>query len=331
MKRAVYDKEVRAATARTIMPLGHMNFVSPSLPRHFFWSCFEGIREPVPSQILPDPEAPAAVLSTSRWTQWLTRHPWLPYVLPFAVFMLTGWLGPDRPPGPSADESAAAVNHETSSGAPGPTESSAEGLRPRGYALAYTFQIAATLCAMLLVAPSYWSVPWRLSGLAVVYGVVGAFVWIVICRCALEDRFWTAIGRADWMDYAARPAFNPLTAFQGSPFGLAAFLTIRFAGLAAVVPLIEEFFLRGFLMRFFLQADWWTIPLGTVTRASAAVATIYGVLSHPAEPIAAAIWFSLITLLYARTRNLWDCVVAHAVTNGLLGIYVLTWRDWALW
>ena len=318
-------------TARTIMPLWRINFVSPSLPHHFFRCCFEGIREPVPSQILPDSREPAAVLSTSPWAQWLARHPWLPYVLPFAVFMLTGSLGPDRLPGPGADESATAVNHETSSGAPGPAESSAEGQGWRGYPLAYTFQIAATLGAMLLVVPSYWSVPWRLSGWAVAYGVVGALIWIVVCRCGLEDRLWTAIGRADWTDYAARPAFNPLAAFQGSPFGLAVFLTIRFAGLVAVVPLVEEFFLRGFLMRFFLQADWWTIPLGTVTRASAVVATVYGVLSHPAEPIAAAMWFSLITLLYARTRNLWDCVVAHAITNGLLGIYVLTWQDWALW
>jgi len=94
---------------------------------------------------------------------------------------------------------------------------------------------------------------------------------------------------------------------------------------------IEEFFVRGFLMRFFERAEWGTIPLGQVTWTAAVVATVYGVLAHPAEMIAAAVWFSLITLLYARTRNLWDCVVAHAITNGLLGIYILVSRDWTLW
>ncbi len=122
-----------------------------------------------------------------------------------------------------------------------------------------------------------------------------------------------------------------MATFEGSPVALGLFLTLRFAGLVVIVPIIEEFFLRGFLMRFFVTAQWWTIPLGTVTLASASVATIYGVLSHPAEWIAALLWFSLITLLYARTRNLWDCVAAHAVTNGILGVYIVLWQDWTLW
>ena len=84
-------------------------------------------------------------------------------------------------------------------------------------------------------------------------------------------------------------------------------------------------------MRFFLQTQWWQIPLGQVTVASAAIATLYGVASHPAEVVAAAMWFTLITVLYARTGRIWDCVVAHAITNLLLGIYVLTWQDWSLW
>jgi CAAX prenyl protease-like protein len=122
-----------------------------------------------------------------------------------------------------------------------------------------------------------------------------------------------------------------LTAFSDSTLTLVAFLVVRFLGLAAVVPLIEEFFLRGFLMRFFTQAEWWTVPLGSVSVGSAALATVYGVLAHPAEPIAAAVWFTMITLLYVRTRNLWDCVLAHAITNAMLGVYVLVWKDWTLW
>jgi len=31
-----------------------------------------------------------------------------------------------------------------------------------------------------------------------------------------------------------------------------------------------------------------------------------------------------------RTRNLWDCVVAHAVTNLLLGLYVVHSGQWHL-
>jgi len=84
-------------------------------------------------------------------------------------------------------------------------------------------------------------------------------------------------------------------------------------------------------MRFIERAEWWTLELGTVGTKGAMTATVYGVLAHPAEPVAAAVWFSLITWLYARTRSIWDCVIAHAVTNAMLGAYILTFRDWTLW
>ena len=57
---------------------------------------------------------------------------------------------------------------------------------------------------------------------------------------------------------------------------------------------------------------------------------LYGVLTHPAELAAAAVWFGLVTWLMARTKSMGDCVIAHAVTNAALGIYVLTSGDWQL-
>ena len=36
-------------------------------------------------------------------------------------------------------------------------------------------------------------------------------------------------------------------------------------------------------------------------------------------------------LLYVRTGKLWVPVIAHAVTNGALGIWVLATRQWAFW
>mgnify|MGYP006910770527 CR=1 FL=1 len=41
-------------------------------------------------------------------------------------------------------------------------------------------------------------------------------------------------------------------------------------------------------------------------------------------------WFSMVTWLYVRTRNIWDCVAAHAVYKVLLGIYVVSNGDWRL-
>jgi hypothetical protein len=56
--------------------------------------------------------------------------------------------------------------------------------------------------------------------------------------------------------------------------------------------------------------------------------TLVPVLMHPAELFAAAVWFSMITWLMAQTKNIWDCVAAHAVTNLCLGVWVLASGDW---
>ncbi len=228
--------------------------------------------------------------------RWFTRHRWVPYVLPLVMYLLTDWA-----------------------------------LARYSYPLATAVQLVATLGAVWLVAPVYRAAPGRVTGLAVVVGIVGGVLWIATCRLGWEARLLTVIGRADWVAAVARPGFDPWTALGDTPWGLAAFLVVRFLGLVLVVPVAEEFFLRGFVMRFFVRVEWWTIPWGEVTWAMAAVGTLYGVLSHPAEWIAAALWFSLITLLYARTRSIWDCVVAHAITNGLLGTYIVLWQDWKLW
>ena len=47
--------------------------------------------------------------------------------------------------------------------------------------------------------------------------------------------------------------------------------------------------------------------------------------------LAAIAWGAMINLLYQRTANVWACVVMHAVTNMLLGIYILTTGHWQLW
>lgn len=108
------------------------------------------------------------------------------------------------------------------------------------------------------------------------------------------------------------------------------FLLVRFFGLALLVPVIEEAFLRAFLMRFVMHDNWTEIPFGTVNRMALAAGILVPVLYHP-EKLAALVWFSLVTWLMVRTKNFWNCVVAHSVTNLLLGIYVVTTGSWQLW
>jgi len=196
------------------------------------------------------------------------------------------------------------------------------------YPIIYVTKIALTMTAMALVWPGYKQFPCRVSPLAAVVGVLGIFVWVGLCKLQLERILLEPIGLGSFVDYGRRSAFNPWEHWPKNPPYVYGFLAVRFWGLVAIVPVIEEFFLRGLVMRFFIAPDWWKVPFGTLTPTAVAIGTLVPVLMHPAEALAAAAWFTLITWLMFKTRNIWDCVVAHGVTNLLLGLYVLASGDW---
>jgi CAAX protease family protein len=255
----------------------------------------------------------------------LARHPWLVFVLPLAVYMLVGSFEP-TPPKPDA---AAAAQAPAASEAP--TGESTFALPYKYYPILYTAKIALTIAAMCFVAPGYRQFPFHFSLLALVVGVVGVVLWVWLCSLHLEPKLLGPLGLGSIIDMGERPAFNPLEQLAAAPALAYVFLAIRFLGLALVVPIIEEFFLRGFLMRFATQEKWWEVPFGTASRTALIVGTAVPMLMHPAELFAAAVWFSLVTWLMLRTKNIWDCVAAHAVTNLMLGIYVVTQHQWQLW
>lgn len=205
------------------------------------------------------------------------------------------------------------------------------GLDYKQYPIVYTVKIALTVAAMIFVLPGYRQFPFHISPLAIGVGMFGVVLWIVLCKLHIERVLLAPLGLDKFLGLGDRPAFNPLEELKDTPAWASAFLAIRFIGLALIVPIIEEFFLRGFLMRFVVREDWWRVPFGTLTTTAAVVGTAVPMMMHPGELLAAAVWFSLVTWLMTRTRNIWDCVAAHAVTNLLLGIYVVTQHQWHLW
>jgi len=200
----------------------------------------------------------------------------------------------------------------------------------RYYVPFYAVRLSLTILAILLVFPGYRQFPFRISPTALLVGVVGVVLWVGVCRLDLEQRLLTPLGLQSLLGLGERAAYNPFHEL-GTGTALIAFLAVRFLGLAIIVPLIEEFFLRGFVMRVAEDSDWTSVPFGTAGITAILAGTFYGMLTHPAELFAAILWFSLITWLMLRTRNIWDCVAAHATTNLLLGIYVIISQDWALW
>jgi len=198
-------------------------------------------------------------------------------------------------------------------------------LEERWYPTAYAVVVGVTLALVWALRGGYSFAPFTVRWLSVVVGGLGVAVWIGLWWI---DREFLGLGS---LLGSSREAFNPFEELGGDPAWMWSFLAIRFAGLVVVVPVVEEFFVRGFLMRYIDADAWEQVPLGTATWRSAAGVAVYALLSHPGEPLAALVWFSLVTWLYLRTRSIWDCVLAHATTNLLLGLYVVSTGTWSLW
>jgi len=281
-----------------------------------------------PSLLSSEPTPP---LPRGIWGRW----PGLTYVLPFAVFMLVGLFEPSRPE--PVEKSAETVDESQLNAAERAVRAQQEAEEKHEresqmpyefYPYVYTAKIVLTVAAMLFVLPGYlaWR-PFRVNAVAWIVGAVGGVVWIALAK--LQVQLYPLLPKTigDWLEMGGRAGFNPLVELARDPTWAYGFLAIRFFGLVIVIAVVEEFFLRGFLTRFVMDVDWFKIPFGVVNRLGLATVIIFPVLAHP-ERLAAVAWFSMVTWLMLRTRNIWDCVMAHALTNLLMGLWVLYSGDW---
>jgi len=198
----------------------------------------------------------------------------------------------------------------------------------------YTLMIAARVALMAIALGIFWkyylrSFPFRFDHWGILTGLVGGVLWIGLCHLKMEAALINMIGLPVEL-LGARDGINPFEVYPESGQRWL-FLSFRFALLVITVPIAEELFLRGFFMRMLEVQNWTKLPLKEIGTSGLVAGTVYGMATHPSEFIAAAAWFSLVTLLMVKTGKFWNCVVAHAVTNLMLGIYVLTTGTWDLW
>jgi len=129
---------------------------------------------------------------------------------------------------------------------------------------------------------------------------------------------------------------NPITGAAVSSIASALkrnvrFIVLRVAASALLVPVLEELFWRGWLMRWLIAKDFRKVPLGTYAPAAFWITAVLFASEHGPYwevGLAAGIVYNW---WMVRTRNLADCMLAHAVTNGLLAVYVLAAGQWQYW
>ncbi len=216
------------------------------------------------------------------------------YVLPMAAFLLFTWAGAD-----------AVVNRAV----------------PHAYPLSYVLKTGVVAAVLWAFRRRYTRVVWSHLWLGALVGVVGVLQWVGM-------QLW--LQRFEFFRPGDDP-FDPTRAFD-SPLVTYGFIAARLAGAVLLVPVMEELFWRDFLWRQILApkdfklaqvGEWaWTPFLGV----SVAFALVHGNWW-----LTSIVWGLMIGALLVYTKSLGACIVAHAVTNLLLGVYVLRTGDWAFW
>ena len=123
--------------------------------------------------------------------------------------------------------------------------------------------------------------------------------------------------------------FNPEDQFQSKSWAVV-WIGVRLFGAAVVVPAMEELFWRSFLIRYLIQPDFREVRIGTFSWLSFGATVFLFGMEHQRwlVGILAGVIYNL--LLY-RTKSVFACILAHAVTNLVLGIYVLITLRWSYW
>jgi len=130
-----------------------------------------------------------------------------------------------------------------------------------------------------------------------------------------------------WNSFPLHGGFDPAQAPQGLAAPLVA---LRLFALVVTVPLMEELFWRSFLLRWidsrnFLAAD----PGSASPRAMFLVVALFG--AEHSQWLAGLLAGAAYTAIYVRTRNILLTTLSHAITNALLGTWILSCGNWRFW
>ncbi|MDO8777265.1 MAG: CAAX prenyl protease-related protein [Burkholderiaceae bacterium] len=157
--------------------------------------------------------------------------------------------------------------------------------------------------------PGKWTVC-----LSVLVGLVVFGLWINLAEP------WMMLGEAT-------ASFHPVDSEGRLEWDL---VVVRWIGAALMVPVMEELFWRSFLMRWVDKPAFEQVDPGSVSAKAMALSTIVFMLAHT-QWLAAIVAGLAYAYLYKRSGSLWAPVIAHGVTNGVLGIWVVLTGHWAFW
>lgn len=193
-------------------------------------------------------------------------------------------------------------------------------LTPETFIYLYPLRAISAGLALFLLRSHYSEIsvrdlaspPKTLASLAA--GVLVFILWI--------NMDWTLTSQGAPLGFNPNIISDPVTRYL--------MIACRLAGAAIVVPIMEELFWRSFLLRYIIDKEFTSVPIGLFTWPSFLITAVLFGLEHHLffAGVMAGIIYSV--LLYF-TKSISHCILSHGITNLLLGIYVIYSGRWHFW
>lgn len=181
----------------------------------------------------------------------------------------------------------------------------------------YAFKTLAGVAMIWVMRKSVVEMRWSWSWPAVLVGILIFVVWVGL------DPFYPKLG-------AAGPVWNPNVRY-GEGSGLAwFFIGARILGSSLIVPPLEEVFYRSLVYRYAVDPDFERVPLGIFRWGPFLITAVIFGFSH-SQWLAGILCGAAFQGLVCWKKRLGDAMLAHAITNLLLGCWVVWKGAWNFW
>jgi len=163
---------------------------------------------------------------------------------------------------------------------------------------------------------------WTISTEAIAVGVAVFVMWVALDPFFPKNHLiFTPTPGDEWNPFARYGAGSHLGWF---------YVIVRLLGSTLVVAPLEEVFWRSFLYRYCVRTNFESLPLKMFHPTSFIVVSLLFGLEHYewAQGFLCGLAYQWLVI---NKNRLSDAIAAHAITNFLLGLWVIGRGDWHFW
>jgi CAAX prenyl protease-like protein len=199
-------------------------------------------------------------------------------------------------------------------------------LGPAGRYWVYLAKTVLGAAMLVAVWPVVQEMRFKLSWESVFVGVALFVMWAGLDDLVVQLGFKNSYPR--WNPGGG--PWNPNAHFGQGAMLASFFIVVRIAGSSLVVPALEEVFFRSFVYRYIWKADFLNVPLGAFAPRPFLLTSALFAAEHREWLAGLLCGFAYQGLVCWRKR-LGDAMTAHAITNFLLGLWIVCRGEWRFW